>query len=197
MSASDREHSFRDFYDFCIQQRISSNTYDLVHAELGTSKEKMDRVDLDLPVVTVVESFGRFLKYLVKQKQKEGESCSSTASTLRNAFDVLMSSQRALQRSRLLRQLPEPVDERNKNDKLFNDLLLFMESKNLKLEHDEIQSFGQRLVKALRDTLWYIDGREDVFSRRSSAIPSGFVSFRGYNCPEKANVSKAICHVIS
>ena len=68
MSASDKL-SFQDFYDLCIQQRISLNTYNLVHAELGTSKEKMDRVDLDLPVVTVVESFGRILKYLVEQKQ--------------------------------------------------------------------------------------------------------------------------------
>ena len=63
-----------------------------------------------------------------------------------------MSSQRALQRSRMSRQLPEPVDERNKKDKHFNDLL-FMESKSLKLEYKEIQSFGQRLVKTLRDTL--------------------------------------------
>ena len=128
MSASDREHSFWDFYDFCIQQRISSAqevTYDLVHTELGSCKEKMDQVDLDLPVITIVESFGQFMKYLVEQKEKEGESCSSTAS--RNVFDVLMSSQQALQCSRMSRQLPEPVDERNKKNKLFNNLLLSME----------------------------------------------------------------------
>ena len=86
MSACDREHSFRDFYDFCIHQRISSAqemTYDLVRAELGSSKEKMDQVDLDLPVITVVESFGQILKYFVKQKEKEGESCSNTASKMR------------------------------------------------------------------------------------------------------------------
>ena len=53
------------FYVSCIQQCISSAqevTYDLVHAELGSYKEKMDHVDLDLPVITVVESFGRFPK---------------------------------------------------------------------------------------------------------------------------------------
>ena len=59
--ASDREHFFRDFYVSCIQQRIFSAqevTYDLVRAELGSCKEKMDHVDLDLPVITIVESFG-------------------------------------------------------------------------------------------------------------------------------------------
>ena len=112
-------------------------------------------------MITVVESFGRFFKYLVEQKEKEGESCSSTASST-NAFDMLMSSQRALQHSRMSRQLPEPVDEHKKKDKLFNHLLLFMESKNLKFEYDEIQSFSQRLVKALRNTLWYVDGHEQL-----------------------------------
>ena len=53
----------------------------------------MDQVDLDLPVITVVESFGRFLKYLVEeQNEMDGASCNSTASR-RNAFDVLMNSQ--------------------------------------------------------------------------------------------------------
>ena len=103
-------------------------TYELVRAELGTSKEKMDRVDLDLPLIAVVESFGRFLKYLVEEKEKDGASCSNTAS--KNAFDVLMNSQRSLQRSTMLRQLPEPVDERNKKDKLHNDLLLLQKISN-------------------------------------------------------------------
>ena len=74
-----------------------------------------------------------------------------------------MSFQRALKHSGMLRQLPEPVDECSK-DNFFYNLVLFMESKNRILEYDEIQSFGQRLVEALCDTLWYIDGHEDVFS---------------------------------
>ena len=117
VSASYREHSFLRFLWFlhpvAYFLRILTTWFMLSWAP----PKKMDRVDLDLPVVTVVELCGRFLKYLVEQKQKEGESCSSTASTSRNAFDVLMSSQQALQHSRMLRQLPEPVDERNK-DKL-------------------------------------------------------------------------------
>lgn len=132
-------------FNVCIHHRISSDqevTYELVHAELGSCKEKLDRVDLELPVIAVVESFGRFLKYLVKEQQDKGETSSNTASRP-NAFEILMNSQRALQRSVMSRKLPEPVDERNKKDKLFNDLLTLMESKNLQLEYDEVQSFGQ------------------------------------------------------
>jgi methyl coenzyme M reductase beta subunit len=59
---------------------------------VGTSKEKVDGVDLDLPVVPVVESFGRFVKYAVRVNEEE-----ETPASTRNAFEVLMASQQALQ----------------------------------------------------------------------------------------------------
>ena len=60
VSASELEHSFRDFFYESIQPCIPSMSelsYDLVHAAVGANKEKMDKVDLDLPVIPVVESF--------------------------------------------------------------------------------------------------------------------------------------------
>ena len=175
---------------FCASSSVFARleeVYELMHAELGSCEDKMDQVDLELPVITVVESFGRFLKYFVKLKEKDVVSCSNNAAS-RDVFDVLMNSQRALQHSRMSRHLPEPVDERNK-DKLHNDFLLFMASKNLELKH-EIQPFGERLVRMLRDVLWYVDGHEDEFSRRSSAVPSVFEPFKGYNCPKKKKPRK-------
>ena len=62
-----------------------------------------------------------------------------------------------------------------------------MESKNLKLGYDEIHLFGQKLVKTLCDTLWHAGGHEVC---QSSAIPSAFESFKGYNCPEKVKHRK-------
>ena len=38
----------------------------MVHAEVGTGKEKMDMVHLDF-VISVVESFGRFLNHSVSK----------------------------------------------------------------------------------------------------------------------------------
>ena len=64
-------------------------SYDLVHAAVGANKEKMDQVDLDLPIIPVIESFGRFLKYSVN----EMGSSAGTSSMTRNAFEVLLASQ--------------------------------------------------------------------------------------------------------
>ena len=52
-------YSFRGFYYDSLQTRITSTfelSYDLVCAEVGTGKEKTDNVDLDLPVIPVVEN---------------------------------------------------------------------------------------------------------------------------------------------
>ena len=46
-------------YHDSIQTRIASTSelsYDLVQAEVGTGKEKMDNVDLDFPVIPVIEN---------------------------------------------------------------------------------------------------------------------------------------------
>ena len=48
------EHSFRRFYYDSIQPRIASPSelsYDVVRADVGTSKEEMDNADLELPVI--------------------------------------------------------------------------------------------------------------------------------------------------
>ena len=66
VSASKPEHSFHNFFYESIQPRIPSTSelsYDLVHAAVGANKEKMDKVDLDLPVIPVVESV-TFYKYV-------------------------------------------------------------------------------------------------------------------------------------
>ena len=58
---SETDHSFRDFFKHSIQPRLPSASIeswiDLVKAEVGTSKDKLDLVDLSLVIGPVVESF--------------------------------------------------------------------------------------------------------------------------------------------
>ena len=49
---------------------LNSCTYDIVSAEVDFTKEKMDKVDLDFHVIPVIESFGRFVKYYVNEKEE-------------------------------------------------------------------------------------------------------------------------------
>ena len=133
VSASEPEHSFRDFFHESILPRIPSTSdlsYDLVHAVVGANKEKMDKVDLDLPVIPVVDSFGRFLRYSVNEERSSVGASEMT----KNAFEVLLASQRSLHG----KQLPDPVQERNRKDKLYNDLLHLLGLRKLKLQSSEI-----------------------------------------------------------
>ena len=61
----------------------------------------------------------------------------SGRATSGNAFEILMGSARALQSAK---SLPDAVQEKNKKDKLYNDLLLMYRSRNLKMRANEADS---------------------------------------------------------
>ena len=58
----------------------------------------------------------------------QSESVASSVNPVKNAFEIMMSNQRELCRPRL----PERLIEKNKKDKLFNDLIDLLDSKGLK-----------------------------------------------------------------
>jgi len=80
--------------------------------------------------------------------------------------------------------LPDVVPEKNKKDKLCNDLLLLFRSRNLKMKAAEANSIGVKVTQTLCDALWHIDGHHEVFSRRSMPLPATFKQFHDYNLPE-------------
>jgi len=188
---SENEHTFSEFFKYTILARIPITpevTYELVSAELGPSKESLDKVDLNLQIIPVIESFGRFLKYYVKDNTTETVVTHAPHSvTSVNAFQILMDAQRQLQHGK---KFPDRIVEKNKKDKLYNDILHLLISKNMSLKHSEISSFGERLIKALRDILWHIDGHHEAFSQQSTAVPNIFQAFKDYNCPEKTKHRK-------
>jgi hypothetical protein len=47
-----------------------------------------------------------------------------------------------------------------------------------------VKSIGVKLVRLLRDVLWYIDGHHHVFQQRSSPLQAEFGYFTNYNNPE-------------
>ena len=95
------------------------------------------------------------------------------ASTSRNAFMVLMAS-------RLEKHLPSKhAGENIRGDqKLYNDLLELLAAMNIGWTGDMVSTVGERCVKALASSLWYIDPQ---FHERSIRIPEVFEKFQGYN----------------
>ena len=74
VSVSDDQQSFSDFFRSNIQPRLagsSETSYDVESAQVGPCKDRLDKVDLELQVCQVVESFGRYLKYVVTSQCEE------------------------------------------------------------------------------------------------------------------------------
>ena len=117
---------------------------------------------------------------LLCDTQEFEPATSTTQTTMRNAFQVLMQSQAARsQRDKL----PQKIDCRNKKDELFNDLVDLFEGNGWTWV-DSGNTLGKSFLLKLRDVLWYVDGHHAAFENRSFPIPEVFKQFSGYNTPE-------------
>ena len=84
----------------------------------------------------------------------------------------------------------ERAMERSKKFALKNDILRWLQSKQLGWSPDIANSVGNQFVAALTDILWYIDGHVPTFSARACSIPEEFQQFSGYNEPTKSKHRK-------
>ena len=104
-----------------------------------------------------------------------------------NAFSVLMNSARQLQAPSLPNRISEVT---NQKQKLRNYVILFLEGRQLAWQRSEVVGVGEGFVKALVDTLWYVDGHHHVVKNRSHEVPESLQHFTGYNVPESSKHRK-------
>lgn len=147
---------------------------------VGSSQERtMDRVSPDLPLSPVVVQFGRYLKVIVLLETMDPQSAVQTLPA-RNAFQVMAQAQR----DRASRRYPPPVQQRNKKDQLYNDILSYCEKNQIGWIGNEVDLLAVTFLRPVTDVLWYIDGHHHVFAGRGVHIPDSFSRFQGYNVPE-------------
>ena len=82
-------------------------------AQVGKDKNTLDLVNVTLLLVAVVNSFGPFLKYTV--------NIDSVTGTLSTTLQISITSKNEYTPPIFI----EPIRERTKKDKLFNDLIQF------------------------------------------------------------------------
>ena len=143
---------------------------------IGSDTSNLSRVEKDLNVAEVCASFGHFVKFIVSV-EKPGESSGVTVS--RNAFAIMMRSQH----SACQPSLPNPLVERTRKDKLFNDILQLVAKQGLKFSPGQLEA-GKSFLSTVTSVLWYIDQHQSSLASRGCNVPELFKSFQGYNCPE-------------
>ena len=79
-----------------------------------------------------------------------------------NAFDVLMESARQMYLQQNETGNLQVVTERNRQHKLYNDIIKQLTSQGLSFKADEVDTSGTKLVRLLCDILWHIDARFSV-----------------------------------
>ena len=89
-----------------------------------------------------------------------------------NALALLMSSARSIATADMAQRV-----ERNSKDRLYNDILKFLEVRSIKYSSDTKTSV-EKLVHTLMEILWYTDGHHHLLSERSTvSVPSVFETF--------------------
>ncbi len=147
---------------------------------VGATREVLkDRVSPELPLSPVVTQFGRYIKIIVLSDEIEAPKATT------NVLNVLMNAASAS-------GVPPPIVEHNLKDKLYNDIVSFCEKEELLWRGTEIKTLGTRLVRCLRDVLWYIDSHHHTFASRGFPIPETFSQFQGYNNPHLSKHRKRI-----
>ena len=91
--------SFLGFYEDRIRQKIQER--ELQKAYAGKSKDSLDLVNISLCMRDVISIFGPFVKFIVTPKSSGEGQVSSSAVPVKNAFEVLLASQRSLARPSL------------------------------------------------------------------------------------------------
>lgn len=99
----------------------------------------------------------------------------------RNALSVLMAS-------RFEKHLPRKLtgDNLHGDQKLYNDLVA---SLNIGWTRD-ISIVGERCVKIIAQSLWYVDACHKQFEERSINFPEVFKKFQGYNNWRQKKIKK-------
>ena len=177
------DESFPSLYNSRIKERLEK-TVVLQSCYVGHSKNSLDSTSLYLLLFEVVSAFGQYVKYVVTKSTTSTESLpgvssslsdNSTNGSVRNAFCVLMASAAVL-------KVPERKAAKTKKDD--NGIVDLLEELNLLFPASVVKTSGSRLVTAVCNALWYIDGTHDTLAARSFNIPGVFSQFQGYNKPE-------------
>ena len=130
----------------------------------------------------IVLEFGRYIKfYIVQDLVQEEVSHPST-----NAFSVMMAASANLSRQ----HHPSFLNARNRHDKLYNDILSWIISQDLKWKADEVEGVATKFVRVMCDTMWYIDQHHHTLADRGCHIPTCFERFTDYNLPEHSKHRK-------
>ena len=64
-----------------------------------------------------------------------------------------------------------PIQQRNKKDQLYNDILSYCEKNQIGWIGDEVDV---TFLRSVTDVLWYIDGHHHVFAGRGVHVPDSF-----------------------
>ena len=127
----DELYSVADFFTMTIKPRLEIDECLLQDARVGQAAHLLVLVDMNLPLMAIIPTFGRFLQFKV---------------SISDPTKVTVDSNEPQEVALYIPVIPE----RNRKDALYNKIVSFFKSTSLGLLEEEISS-GKKLISCLRD----------------------------------------------
>ena len=150
-----------------VKPRVMSECGHALSVYVGLNKDSLDCVnDENLSLVLVIKSFGHFMKYhvMVEDSMLALPACLTGQESPGSFMSAGPSSGITI----------EFIQERNKKDKLFNDIISFLSRHGAFFNDSSELKSAKKLIHILRDILWYVNGYHHIFQNRALALPSIF-----------------------
>ena len=178
-------HSRDCFYEYLNKARVSEqHVLEKVIISDKSGNGGME-VDSGSPISLCEEFNAKYVTFFVCMGNP---SACEVQPAQKNAFQVLMNATKARN------HLPASIETEHRQliatERVHNQVLIYMRSVGAGFTRDMVESVGHRVVRALKDALWYIDTAHQQFQDRGIRLPEAFKRFQGFNEYQKNRKSK-------
>lgn len=148
----------------CVEVTDELKRATLTQALVGSDKEKLMIMSVSQSVCSVCEEFGKYIRFVVDINNSEQpggvQQPTLSTGTARNAFSVLITAQRQIQRGD--NGVPLTIQVKTNKDRLYNDLIQLM--KELGVKWNDPNAYAVPFPKKLCVILWYIHGHHETIA---------------------------------
>ena len=179
LMARNKDETYEELFGYLkVYSNLNFDIDDIDKVMICNSKREKDSVNVSsitLPLSTGLQLDFNMVTFELKTDVMPYIATPQPGPSKRNAFELLMHKSAEM-------MLPlKIVVETNRKiigpEKLYNDLVDFADTKGAGWSVNS-QDSGVRVIKTLRNVLWYVDNNHEKFAKQGAAIPTVFSSFQ-------------------
>ena len=173
-----KEETFYDLNNVLLMKHSNGQRWaedDITKIELSSLTDKNEKISvskdsMSLPLSTGINIGLNMITFYLDSNYALGFPSTSNIGKEKNAFTLLLGSKY---------DIPGKVKENNQYDAMYNELRDWVNSKGVKWQIEVMHS-AERLLRCLRNCLWYLESGFEKLEAQGCRIPTAFQKYKDY-----------------